>query len=162
MTTIRFVMVVVAIARGWPQSPPRPPKLPAPKPPAIQTLTPKVPFEWSKTQKKEFLNRVKTLKAGDNIYDVAKLLGPPYEVEQISGKGLNDEVRGTFTTYFMKKQEESENLASEQYISLTFGIDGRLECISTNIRKLSFGGLMTEQGIRFTDLEPLDEPSNSR
>lgn len=154
MTSIRFVMLVVAIARGWPQSPPPPP---APKLPVIQTLKPKLPFEWSKSQKKEFLNRVKTLKAGDNIQDVVKLLGPPYFVEQTGPKERNV-VTGTAICYFMKKGEELSDMKGEQEVILSFDVEGRLESIDTNIRKLSLGNLEVKGGLRFGDLEPLEEP----
>jgi hypothetical protein len=156
------------------------PKVQPPQPVQEKTTTPKAPFEWTRSEKKQFLERLKTIKEGDKIEDVVKVLGPPYHTKQTAGK-KEDDIRATVISYYLKKKDEltfnrsdggfqtetkmyrtaSEKTDSnehyDQRVSLIFGSGNRLDGVSTNIKGV------TLQSVKFFNteaavLENLDEP----
>jgi hypothetical protein len=127
---------------------------------SMPTLTPKAPFEWSREEKKQFLDKIKALRTGDKIDDVVKLLGPPYSSEQSAGKKIDD-IRGPWVSYYLKKQDNLlSNEKNDQALDLEFNSDNRLVSIHTNIKGLRFGsltGINSEGAV----LENLGDPIES-
>src|SRR5436305_6377383 len=76
----------------------------------------KYPFELPKAKKHEFLEKVTTLKAGDSIQRVVKVLVPPMAQYQIADKGKYSKVRGVIAMYDLKKVGWGQNLFQDQYV----------------------------------------------
>jgi hypothetical protein len=167
----RVIMLLLIIFHGC--SSETKPKIQPPQQVQIKTLSPKEPFEWTKAEKKRFVEQLKTVKKGDKIEDVVKLLGPPFHSEQHVGK-KRDDIRATVIYYYLKKVDEPTTATQEfgpatpkkrersiktfdQYIWMVFGRDNRLAGISTNIKGLVSQSVKVANSEEVV-LENLDEP----
>lgn len=124
----------------------------------IDTKTPNPPFEWSRSEKKQFLDRLKNLKQGKQAAEVVKLLGAPYSVN-VRGRKESPEPEGIYIDYYLKKIGEGSNEYHDQSIDLVFDNDGKLTDILTNIKGLTVGNLVTVNS-GGTTLENLEEPDD--
>ncbi len=125
----------------------------------VSIKAPKSPFEWSRAEKKQFLERLKTLKEGNNLEEVVKLLGPPYSTYVTNPKETR-EPRGMYIDYFLKKvRENGPNERVNQYVFIHFDNDGKLINIMTNIKGLTVGELVKGNS-GSAEIENLDEPND--
>lgn len=108
----------------------------------------RAPFEWSRDEKRVFLEKLKSLKRGDKIDQVIAMLGPPYSSVPLLPKELNADSDGTWVCYSLKRADNrGSNLKEDQVIDLEFNTSNELVAIHTNIPGLKFGelgGLTTE------------------
>ena len=111
-------------------------------------------YEMSAAERTQFLAALNTLKIGDASEHVRSLLGPPFEEAVIRGKKIDDPVRGTLLTYYLKKAHGNlVNEKEDEYISLVFDQDNTLTRLSTNLVELPLH-------LRMTNASPSSEPDH--
>jgi len=126
-----------------------------PQPVQIKAVTPKEPFEWTRAEKKQFLEKLKAIKEGDKLQDVVKVLGPSYHTEQTVGK-RSDDIRATVLYYYLRKKKDELTVSNQefgpaipkkekrtdsndqfdQYVALVFDKENLLAGAKTNITGL--------------------------
>jgi hypothetical protein len=101
-----------------------------------------VPPGLSDSEKMQLIDNVKTLKKGDNLADVVKLLGTPDYAHKIEPKKRGQITDGSsLVQYRLKKTFGPPNM-NDPEISLEFDRNDQLKKISTNIANLTNGELI--------------------
>ena len=88
------------------------------------------PYTMGAAERKQLLDRVRTLARGDKYEAVVTLLGPPdKEMPLFSKTILGDDAEGALVSYYIR-QLESENFndaSGDQRVGLSFDNDGKLD-----------------------------------
>ena len=126
------VPLLFLILGGCFNAPTKPVVIPKPAPSIIKT--PSSAFDWgSAGQKKEFFTKMTTLKKGDKIGDVVRILGGGFTTQPYD-LGETDETFGTEVTYDLKPNEGSAELMLYPSVMLRFGKDDRLISADTAMK----------------------------
>jgi hypothetical protein len=97
------------------------------------------PYEMTADQKTNFIETVKTLKAGDSYEAIRRIIGNPLDEAIIQGKKYDDPVRGVMATYYLKKNQRNlVNEKKDEYVLLVFDNDKKLVHIRTNVQGITF------------------------